>query len=159
MTPIFSRCRRATSSSSFFGKSVDADLVGVLVLPEIELRERLVGEAVAHDEAGVAGGATEVHQAAFGQHEDAVAVGEGVHVDLRLDVRALHALGFVQAIDLDFVVEVTDVADDGLVLHVLHVLEGDDVDVAGAGDVDVAAAEGVFDGGDFEAFHGGLQAR
>jgi hypothetical protein len=29
--------------------------------------------------------------------------------------------------------------------------------VAGAGDVDIAAAQGVFDGGDFEAFHGGLQ--
>ena len=63
----------------------------------------------------------------------------------------------VQAIHLDLVVEVADVADDGLVLHLSHVLEGDDVDVAGAGDVDVAAAEGVFDGGDFEAFHRRLQ--
>src|SRR6185312_12026416 len=37
------------------------------------------------------------------------------------------------------------------------VLERDDVDVAGGGDVDVAAAESVFDGGDFEAFHCRLQ--
>ena len=57
----------------------------------------------------------------------------------------LHALGGVEAVDLDLVVEVADVADDGLVLHLLHVLERDDVHVAGGGDVDVAAAERVLD--------------
>ena len=70
----------------FLGQRVDAGLVGVAVLPQVELRQRLVGEAVAHHEAGMAGGAAQVHQAAFGQNEDAVAVGEGVHVHLRLDV-------------------------------------------------------------------------
>jgi hypothetical protein len=35
--------------------------------------------------------------------------------------------GAVQAVHLNFVVEVADVADDGLVLHLLHVLERDDV--------------------------------
>ena len=34
---------------------------------------------------------------------------------------------------------------------------GDDVEVAGAGDVDVAAAEGLFERGDLVAFHRGLQ--
>jgi hypothetical protein len=117
----------------------------VLGGPEFDLRERLVGEAVAHHEARVAGGAAEVHEAAFGQHEDAVAGREGVLVHLRLDVEALHVRAGVELIDLDLVVEVADVADDGLVLHLLHVLEGDDVLVAGGGDVDVAGAEGVFD--------------
>ena len=75
------------------GQRVHADLVGVLVLPEIDLRERLVGEAVRHHEAGMAGGATEVHQAAFGEQEDRIAAGEGVLVHLRLDVELLDALG------------------------------------------------------------------
>ena len=39
--------------------------------------------------------------------------------------------------DFDLVVEVADVADDGLVLHGLHVLEGDDVAVAGGRHEDV----------------------
>ena len=43
--------------------------------------------------------------------------GEGVFVHLRLDVQLLDALGVVQAVHLDFVVEVADVADDGLVFH------------------------------------------
>lgn len=42
------------------GQNIDIDLVGVLVLPEVELRQRLIGEAVAHHEAGVAGCAAEV---------------------------------------------------------------------------------------------------
>ena len=62
---------------------------------------------------------------------------------VRFDARRV-----VELVDLDLVVEVADVADDGLVLHLRHVLERDDVAVAGGGDVDVAAAEGVFDGSD-----------
>ena len=54
-------------------------------------------------------------------------LGEGEHVVLRLDVGALDARGLVQAVHLDLVVEMADVADDRLVLHPLHVLEGDDV--------------------------------
>ena len=64
----------------------------------------------------------------------------------------------VEADDLDLVVEVADVTDDGLVLHLGQVLEGDDVLVARGSDVDVGGAEGVLDGDDAEAFHGGLES-
>ncbi|GIX50471.1 MAG: hypothetical protein KatS3mg132_665 [Limisphaera sp.] len=63
----------------------------------------------------------------------------------------------VEAVHLDLVVEVADVADDGLVLHAEHVLERDDVAVAGGGDVDVGLAQGVLDGRHLEAFHRGLE--
>ena len=54
-------------------------------------------------------------------------------------------------------VEVADVADDGAVLHRAHVLDGDDVDVAGGGDEDVGARRGVVHGHDLVAFHRRLQ--
>ena len=63
----------------------------------------------------------------------------------------------VQPVHLDLVVEVADVADDGLVFHLQHVLQGDDVAVAGGGDVNVGLAQGVLDGRDLEPFHRGLQ--
>src|SRR6187402_1131976 len=132
-------------------------LVGVLVLPQVDLGQRLVREAVRHDEARVAVGATEVDQATLGQHVDAVALGEGVAVDLRLDRFAGDVLRAVQAVHLDLVVEVADVADQRVVLHRRHVLERDDVLVARGRDIDVAEAEGVFDRGDLETFHRGLQ--
>src|SRR5690606_26230165 len=62
-----------------------------------------------------------------------------------------------QLVDLNLVVEVADVTDHRLVLHLRHVLDGDDVDVASGGDIDIAAAESVLDRGDFIAFHRGLE--
>src|SRR6201992_1618460 len=102
----------------------------------------------------MAHGVAEVYEAAFRQQDDAMLVGEFDLVDLRLDVVPFQIL---QTGDLNLVVEVTDVADDGAVLHRTHVLDGDDVLVAGRGDEDVGAGRGVFHGDDFIAFHRRLQ--
>src|SRR5690606_23980616 len=137
------------------GQAVDGVLVPVLVGPQVDLGQRLVGERVRHDEGRVAVGAAQVDQAAFGQQVDRAAGGlEGVAVDLRLDGQALGAAGGdfgVQAVDLDLVVEVADVADQRVVLHALHVLERDDVAVAGGGDEDVGLVQHVLDALDLEA--------
>src|SRR5262249_30735899 len=58
---------------------------------------------------------------------------------------------------LDLRIEVPDVGDDRAVLHLAHVVERDDVDVAGRGHEDVGARRGVLHGGDLVALHGGLQ--
>ena len=102
----------------------------------------------------MAHGVAEVHQAPFRQQDDALAVGELDLVDLRLDVVPLEVL---EARDLDLVVEVADVADDGAVLHGAHVVERDDVLVAGRGDEDVGARRGILHGHDLVAFHRRLQ--
>src|ERR1700730_13955328 len=104
----------------------------------------------------MSGGAAQVHQPAFGQQEDVVTAGELVHVHLRLDIGFLNAGRRVQAVHLNLVVEVSDIANDSLVLHVLHVLQRDDVQVSGAGDIDVAASERLFESSYFEAFQGSL---
>ncbi len=59
--------------------------------------------------------------------------------------------------DLDLGVEMADIADDGPVLHRPHMVDGDDVLVAGGGDEDVGARRRVLHGGDLVAFHRGLQ--
>ena len=102
----------------------------------------------------MAGAAAEVHQPAFGEQDDALAVGEDDVVDLRLDVLPLVLL---QRRDVDLVVEVADVAHDRVVLHALHVLVRDHVDVAGGGDEDVGLVGGVVHGHDAIAFHRRLQ--
>src|SRR5438270_8204798 len=140
-----------------FRQRVDTNFVAVTIAPEIKLRECLVREAVAHDKTRVAGGASQVDEAAFRQHENTVAIGERVHVHLWLNVGALYIGLLVEPVHLDLVIEVTDVANDSLVFHVTHVLERDDVQVAGTGYVDIATAESIFDSGDLEAFHGRLK--
>jgi hypothetical protein len=52
---------------------------------------------------------------------------------------------------------VANVADDGHVLHLAHVLEADDVLVAGRCDEDVSGFHCVFQRHNFIAVHAGLQ--
>ena len=83
-------------------------------------------------------------------------VPEGPQVNLRLDVQ-LGRPGPLQRGYVDLVVEVADVAQDGVVLHRLHVVERDDVLVAGRGDDDVGITNGLLDRHDVEALHQRLQ--
>src|SRR5208282_690415 len=102
-------------------------------------------------------GAAEVHQPAFGQQINAPVTGQVVAVHLRLDVNLLHTGMRVEPIHLNLIVEVADVAHDGLVFHFQNVFQGDDVAIAGGGDVNVRFAERLLDGRDLEPFHRGLQ--
>ena len=102
----------------------------------------------------MAGGTAEIHEAAFGQQDDALAIRENDVVDLRLDVLPLV---FLEVGDIDFVVEVTDVADDGLVSHAVHLRAGDNVVVARRRDDDVDLVTNVVEVDDAVAFHRRLQ--
>src|ERR1043165_3147972 len=141
----------------FLGQAINRRFVFVAIGPEAQLGEDLVGEGVGHDEAGMTFGAAEIDEAALGEQVNAAVAGQVIAVHLGLDVDAGDAFGGVEAVHLDLVVEVADVTNDGLVFHLEDVVQGDDVAVAGAGDVNVGLAEGVLDGGDFKAFHGGLE--
>ncbi len=135
-------------------QDVDVVLVGVAVGPQLDLSQHLVGEGRRHDERWMACGVAEVQQTALGQKDHAIARRHLDHVDLFLDVRPLVVL---QRRDLDFVVEVTNVADDGHVLHLAHVLDADHVLVAGRGDDDVGCWARLFQRDDLKTVHGGLQ--
>nr|GEU28354.1 hypothetical protein [Tanacetum cinerariifolium] len=121
---------------------------------QLDLGDGLVRKRRAHHVRRVARAATEVHQAAFGQQDDALTRREDHVIDLRLDV---FPSVFLERGNIDLVIEVADVADDGLVLHLEHVLFGQDVIVAGAGDENVAVFGSVIHGHHAVAFHRGLQ--
>ena len=133
-------------------------LLALSVEPEVDLCDGLVREGGTHHETRVTGGAAVIQQAAFGEHEDAVAVGENPFVVLRLDFVTLDARNLLEAGHVDFVVEVADVTDDGAVLHLAHLGGADDAGVAGGGHEDVGVAHDFVEGLDFVAFHGGLQS-
>ena len=90
-----------------------------------------------HDEGRVAGGAAQVEQTARSEHDDAMSIREDVAIDLSLDVLDLDALETLEACHVDLVVEVANVAHNGVVLHLLHVLQRDDVEVTGGRHEDV----------------------
>ena len=119
-----------------------------MLLPELDLGEDLVGEGVGHDEAGVSHGTAEVDKTALSEQDDVAAVGQLIAVHLRLDVVLLGVL--VEPFRLDLTVEVTDVADDGILLHDHQVLVGDDVLASGGRDEDSGLGSSLLHGGHLE---------
>ena len=104
------------------------------------------------------GGATQVDQTSVGQQDNAVSVGEIVAVYLRFDVDMLDAGIMFERIHLDFVIEVTDVANNGLVFHFLHMVDADDIYVACGSNKDITFGAGFFHRYYFKTFHCSLQS-
>eukprot|EP00976_Prorocentrum_cordatum_P091091 1188382-Prorocentrum_minimum.AAC.4 len=132
-------------------------LAGLALVPELELGNALVGEGAGHHERGMAGGAAQVEETALSQDDDAMAVGELPAVDLGLDVDALDAGVRLEASHVDLVIEVTDVANNGVVLHLGHHVNHDDVLVTGGGDEDIRGGENVLNGRHLVAVHARLE--
>ena len=105
-----------------FWQDVNGGFVEGAIFPQVEGGEGLVGEARAHDEAGMAGGASQIDEAAFGQEIELAPVGEDIFVELGLDVDQANSGVGVQLIDLDFIIEMADVGHDGLIFHLSHML-------------------------------------
>ena len=103
------------------------------------------------------GSAAEVHQTPFRQQEDGVPLRKGVFIHLRFDILMDYTGIANQILDLDLVVEVTDVADNSLVLHLFHMLYTDDVAVTSGGYVDISLVKRIFQGGHLKSFHRRLQ--
>jgi hypothetical protein len=134
-----------------------ARLGWLAIVPQDDLGHDLVGEGARHNERWVTSGAAEVHKTAFSEKDDVSAGRHLVSVDLRLDV--LHRLGVgFKPSRVDFAIEVTDVADNGVVLHGGHVITVDDAGATSGGDEDHALWGGDLHGGDLVTLHGGLKS-
>ena len=131
-------------------------LLGESVVPELDLSDSLVGERTRHNERRVTSGTTEVEKTALGKHDDGVSILEDELVDLGLDVLTLGDSHKTSHVNL--VIEVTDVTNDGVVLHLSHGIHHDDVLVTGSGNVDISLVlNGHVKSHDSETFHSGLK--
>lgn len=142
------------------GQDIDLLLVlsGGPLLPQLELGNHLVGERTGHHKAGVSGGAAQVHETPLGQNDDAsVGLGEDPPVGLGLDGDALHTRVGLESEHVDLIVKVTNVAHDGIVLHLSHVINHDDILVTGGGDKDVSLGDNILEGQDRDTFHESLE--
>ena len=158
---------------------MDSDRVSSTFSVELDLSEHLISERVAHDEAWVSVSAAQIHQSTLGQNDDVTAVFKGISVDLlerRGDIISLFKIYIVvlncylwldgdfldgvviEPLDVELAIEVSDVAEDGIVMHELNMRAVDDVLAASRGDKDATAWGGLLHGGDLEALHGSLQS-
>ena len=117
-TPSASRCSDGDLLVEPLGEHVHAKRILLDVAEQLHLSDHLVAERATHHEARVASGAAEVHQTTLGQHDDGVPVGERPQIRARLQL-VVRGTAACQAGHVDLAVEVADVADDRVVLH-LH---------------------------------------
>jgi hypothetical protein len=125
-------------------------------LVQHDLGKDLVGEGAGHDEGRVTGGTAKVDETTLGEEDDVTAGRHEETVDLGLDVLDRGGV-LLQPGNVDLNVEVTNVADNGVLGHGLEVLANEDVTAAGGGDEDLTDGGGLLHGGDLVAGDGGLE--
>merc|ERR1712139_190052 len=127
------------------------------VLEDVQLRKNLVRERARHDKGWMTGGTAEVTQAPRCQNDDAMSVREHRAVHLRLNILDLDTGELLEKIHLNLVIEMADIANNCIVLHLLHVFQPDNLKVAGGRDEDVNLADNRLHCCYLEAFHASLQ--
>merc|ERR1712232_767976 len=143
------------------GQQIDVVLVALALLPilqQVELTKHLVGEGARHHERRVPSGTTEVKEAARGEDNNPVAIWEDKTIHLRFDVLDLDAWEPLEFCHLYLVVEMANVTNNGVILHFLHVLQPDDIEVACSSDEDINLANYRLERSHLEALHARLQS-
>lgn len=87
-----------------------------------------------------------------------MSIGEEPLVDLWFYVDSGDVGPFPESIVIDFVIEMTDVSYDGIVLHLSHMLSHDDALVTSGGDEHISVLQHCLQSDDGESFHTGLQS-
>jgi len=140
------------------GENVDLSggvLASLSLVPEFQLCEDLVGEGGGHDERRVTSSTSQVEKTSFSEDNDSLSAGEDELVDLGLDVDAL-ARGH-KTVHVDFVIEVTNVSNNSVVLHLGHALLHEDSLVTSGGNKDISLVDNIFKGAHGESLHTGLK--
>merc|ERR1712083_756411 len=141
-------------------QKVDIVLVTLILLPvleQVKLSKHLVGERARHDKGWMASGTAQIQETTRSKHDDTMAIWKYETIDLWLDVLDLDAWEFFQLVHFDLVVKVANVTDDGVVLHLLHVLQCDDSEVASGRRENVDLTHYGLQGHNLETFHARLQ--
>lgn len=126
-------------------------------LEESDLGQDLVRERAGHDEGRVTGSTSQVDETTLSQKDDVTTVGHEEAVNLRLDVLDRLGVGLEPG-NVNLNVEVTNVANNGVVLHDLEVAANEDVTATGGGDEDLTMGSGLLHGGNLEARDGSLES-
>ena len=142
------------------GKTKDllnTNRVRFVISPESNLGKDLVREGTRHYERRVTMGTAEVNQTAIGEEDDVSAAGHGISVNLRLDINVLLS-SLLEPCDINFYIEMTDVADNGILSHYAEVIASDDISATRRRHEDIALRSGFLHRCYFKTSHCSLES-
>src|SRR5512133_3895929 len=102
-------------------------------------------------------GATQVYKPAFGKQKYRISFWETIFINLRFNVGMFNTWISYQLIYLNFIIEMSNIAYNCLVLHLQHMLNGYYITVSGCSDEDITFLNCFFHGCNFKAFHSSLE--
>ena len=76
---------------------------------------------------------------------------------LRFDINSLDVWPFPQSIIVDFIVEMTNITHDGIMLHLSHMFGHDNSLISGGSNEDIGILDDTFQSYNRESFHACLQ--
>ena len=125
-------------------------------LVQHDLGKDLVGEGAGHDEGGVTSGTAQVDKTALSKEDDVASVLHEEAVNLGLDAGDRLGVG-LEPSNIDFDIEVTDVANNGVIGHNREVVASEDITAACRCHKDLSLRSSLFHGGDLVTRNGGLE--
>ena len=102
--------------------------------------------------------ATKIEKSSFSQHYNAVAVWEFKSINLWFDLSSLDSWVAFKTSHVDFVIEVTDVSNNSVVLHLSHMVGHYNALVSSGSDVDIGGSKNAFEFLYFKSFHACLKS-
>jgi len=78
-------------------------------------------------------------------------------INLRLNVNSNNSRIALKEISFNLVIEMTNVTNDSIVLHLFHVLESNNTNVSSSSNVDIDLMKNIFDSYNFITLHTGLK--
>ena len=104
----------------------------------------------------MSGCTTQIDKTSIGQQNNTMPIREIITIHLRLDIHTFNTRIMFQSIYLDLIIKVTDIANDSLILHFLHVVNTDNIDISCGSHKNITFRTSLFHSYDFKTFHGGL---
>src|SRR5690349_1673777 len=101
---------------------------------------------------------TQIHKPTLSKKNNSMPIRKGVLIHLRFDLHFFDAFVFVQGIDLNLYIKMTNITDYGAILHFFHVLGGDDVATASGSNENVCFFNSFLHGSYFITLHECLES-
>ena len=111
----------------------------ISVSPKFDLCKNLVRERARHHEGWMSSGATEIKETSRSENDNSVTIWELEAVDLILDILAFDSWIGVQSSHVDFVIEMSNISNNSVVLHLCHIFDHDNLIVSSCSDEDICS--------------------
>mmetsp|Transcript_20887 Transcript_20887/g.23232 ORF Transcript_20887/g.23232 Transcript_20887/m.23232 type:complete len:204 (+) Transcript_20887:134-745(+) len=134
-------------------------LVGTVffVSPQVNSSHNLVSERVRHNERWVTSGTSEIQKSSFSKDDNGVTVFKLEFITLWFNVNSCDSWVGLKSFHINFVIEMSNVSNNSIVLHLRHMFSHDNSLVTGGSNEDISFSYNRFKSLYLKSFHTGLE--